>query len=165
MSGERLHPAPGVATSGISLAGSMGVSSRRCSATRFASASQPSAQSARSGGLSDITRTKSRAGRGGGPNRSSISDARSSTARSSEAVANLRYSEGITYGDVVVIRCWLEESRSRQLTFAYELLSSNTGKKLVSGYTRHIWTDTVGKVTRAPEIWNKLLTHKPLSRP
>ncbi|MBT8147723.1 MAG: acyl-CoA thioesterase [Gammaproteobacteria bacterium] len=75
--------------------------------------------------------------------------------------ANLRYMDGITYGDVVVIRCWLEESRSRQLTFAYELLSSNTGKKLVSGYTRHIWTDTAGKVTRAPEIWNKLLIHNP----
>ena len=71
--------------------------------------------------------------------------------------ANLRYIEGITYGDVVVIRCWLEESRSRQLTFAYELLSSNTGKKLVSGHTRHVWTDTAGKVTRAPEVWNKLL--------
>ena len=74
--------------------------------------------------------------------------------------ANLRYTEGITYGDVVIIRCWLEDSRSRQLTFAYELLSLNTGKKLVSGYTRHIWTDTAGKVTRAPEVWNKLLTRK-----
>jgi len=71
--------------------------------------------------------------------------------------ANLRYTEGITYGDVVIIRCWLEESRSRQLTFAYDLLSANTGNKLVSGYTRHIWTEIGGKVTRAPEIWNKLL--------
>jgi acyl-CoA thioester hydrolase len=71
--------------------------------------------------------------------------------------ASLRYTEGIGYGDVVIIRCWIEESRSRQLTFAYELLSANTGKKLVTGYTRHVWTDTAGKVTRAPAIWQRLL--------
>ena len=75
--------------------------------------------------------------------------------------ANLRYSTGVTYGDTVIIRCWLEESRSRQLTFAYELLSGNPGKKLVSGYPRHVWTDTSGKVTRAPEIWNKLIASQP----
>lgn len=71
--------------------------------------------------------------------------------------ANLRYSESIAYGDVVVIRTWLDESRSRQLTFAYELLSANTGKQLVRGYTRHVWTDLRGKVTRAPQRWSDML--------
>ena len=71
--------------------------------------------------------------------------------------ANLRYTEGIAYGDIVIIRCWIEESRSRQLTFAYQLLSANSGKKLVTGYTRHVWTDSEGKVTRSPDIWQKLL--------
>lgn len=70
--------------------------------------------------------------------------------------ANLRYTEGIAYGDIVIIRCWIEESRSRQLTFAYHLLSANSGKKLVTGYTRHVWTDSEGKVTRSPDIWQKL---------
>ena len=89
---------------------------------------------------------------------SNYADIEASGYRLPVSEANLRYTEGITYGDIVIIRCWIEESRSRQLTFAYELLSSNTGKKLVSGYTRHIWTDTAGKVTRAPEIWNRLLS-------
>ena len=75
--------------------------------------------------------------------------------------ANLRYSAAITYGDAVIIRTWLEESRSRQLKFAYELLSANTGKELVRGFTQHVWTDTTGKVTRAPDAWNKLLEKIP----
>jgi len=70
--------------------------------------------------------------------------------------ANLRYNEGIRYGDVVVIRTWLAESRSRQLQFDYELLSANSGRKVVTGYTRHVWTDASGRVTRAPEIWSQL---------
>jgi acyl-CoA thioester hydrolase len=74
--------------------------------------------------------------------------------------ANLRYSEGIKYGDVVIIRTWLEVARSRQLQFAYELLSANTGRKVVSGYTRHVWTDSAGRVTRAPESWSRRLTGK-----
>ncbi len=75
--------------------------------------------------------------------------------------ANLRYSVGVAYGDVVIIRTWVEESRSRQLKFAYELLSSNSGKRLVQGFTRHVWTDTAGKVTRAPRAWLDLLARIP----
>ena len=75
--------------------------------------------------------------------------------------ANLRYSNGVAYGDVVRICTWIEESRSRQLKFAYELKSANTGKVLVRGYTKHVWTDTSGKVTRAPQIWDDLLTSNP----
>ncbi|MCB1671091.1 MAG: thioesterase family protein [Gammaproteobacteria bacterium] len=75
--------------------------------------------------------------------------------------AHLRYSYGVAYGDMVNIRTWLEESRSRQLTFAYELISVKTGKPLVRGYTKHVWTDTRGKVTRAPRIWTELLARLP----
>ncbi len=71
--------------------------------------------------------------------------------------AHLRYTEGIAYGDEVIIKTWLAQSRSRQLEFAYELLSANSGKKLVRGYTRHVWTDTRGKVARTPQVWRELV--------
>lgn len=70
---------------------------------------------------------------------------------------NARYSDGARYGDIITIRTWLAESRSRQLTFAYSLSCGNPSRHIVRGTTRHIWTDTAGNVIRAPALWTSLL--------
>ncbi|MDA1372533.1 MAG: thioesterase family protein [Proteobacteria bacterium] len=68
----------------------------------------------------------------------------------------VRYAGSLSYGERVKIRTWVEETRSRRITFAYQVIGSQTGAILVSGFTRHIWTDSNGRVARAPDNWSQL---------
>ena len=70
----------------------------------------------------------------------------------------VRYVGSLRYGDRVKIRTWIEENRSRRVSFAYEVIDLNNEKLLVSGFTRHVWTDTQGNVTRMPAEWANLFT-------
>ena len=72
--------------------------------------------------------------------------------------AQLRYVGSSRYGERVRIRTRIGENRSRSLTFHYEVIAPESGDILVTGYTRHIWTDVDGKVTRVPENWRKLFS-------
>ncbi len=72
--------------------------------------------------------------------------------------AEVRFVRGRRYGDRVKIRTWIAENRSRRVTFAYEVIAPESGELLVSGQTRHIWTDLEGKVVRVPEAWQVLFT-------
>ncbi len=63
----------------------------------------------------------------------------------------------LSFGEKVKIRTWVEENRSRQLTFAYEVIHPDTEAILVSGFTKHVWTDKDGNVTRLPKYWSSLL--------
>ena len=65
----------------------------------------------------------------------------------------LRYLGSLCYGDRVKVRAWVEENRSRQIRFAYEILKESDDSVLVTGFTEHIWTNLSGKVTRAPQQW------------
>lgn len=76
---------------------------------------------------------------------------------------NVRYAGSLCYGQQVRIRTWIEENLSRRLTFAYEICSSDNDALLVSGYTRHIWTDRRGKVIRQPARWQELLKNRAIS--
>ena len=75
----------------------------------------------------------------------------------------VRYVGSLRYGERVKIRTWIDENRSRRLTFAYEVVAIEDGRVLVSGFTRHVWTDGEGNVTRVPEDWNRLLAQSNLS--
>ncbi|PCJ27070.1 MAG: hypothetical protein COA96_03915 [SAR86 cluster bacterium] len=66
----------------------------------------------------------------------------------------VRYVGSLRYGDRVIIRTWIEENRSRRVSFSYEVVDSNSQKVLVSGFTRHVWTDANGVVTRKPDQWS-----------
>ena len=70
----------------------------------------------------------------------------------------VRYLGSSKYGDWVRIRSWVEENRSRRLSFAYEVRNSESEEVLVSGFTRHIWTDLDGNVTRIPQDLRDLFT-------
>ncbi len=67
--------------------------------------------------------------------------------------AQVRFSGSLRYGQKVRVRAWIAESLSRRLTFAYEITAGDDPEVLVTGFTRHVWTDSDGKVTRLPEIW------------
>jgi acyl-CoA thioester hydrolase len=61
------------------------------------------------------------------------------------------------YGDLVTIRTWVEELRSRSLTLAYEVVMQKTGQVLTTGHTRHICTDREGCVKVIPTEMRELL--------
>jgi len=61
------------------------------------------------------------------------------------------------YGDLVIIRTWVEKLRSRSLTLAYEVVMQETGQVLVTGHTRHICTDREGRVRVIPREMRELL--------
>lgn len=61
------------------------------------------------------------------------------------------------YGDLILIRTWTEELRSRSLTFTYEVVMQETGQVLVTGRTRHICTDREGRVKMIPKEIRELL--------
>ena len=68
-----------------------------------------------------------------------------------------RFIASARYGDLVTIRTWTEEMRSRSLTFAYEVVMQETGQVLVTGHTRHICTDREGRVKVIPKGMKELL--------
>tara|TARA_Y100000031_G_C7902368_1_gene240145 strand:+ start:57 stop:479 length:423 start_codon:yes stop_codon:yes gene_type:complete len=71
----------------------------------------------------------------------------------------IRYVGSLRYGERAKVKTWIEENRSRRITFAYEVQEPDTGATLVSGFTRHVWTDKHGNVTRVPDSWNKFFSN------
>lgn len=67
--------------------------------------------------------------------------------------AHVRFSGSLRYGQKVRVHTWIAESLSRRLTFAYEITAGDDPEVLVTGFTRHFWTDQAGKVTRLPQVW------------
>lgn len=64
---------------------------------------------------------------------------------------NGRFLAPARYGDLVTVRTWLEELRSRRITFAYEVVKDSTGEVLALGHTKHICTDKMGRVRSIPK--------------
>ena len=72
--------------------------------------------------------------------------------------AQLRYVGSRRYGDKIRVRTWIEENLTRRVTFRYEVVDTDSGSVLVTGYTRHVWTDAAGRVTRIPESWKRIFS-------
>ncbi len=66
---------------------------------------------------------------------------------------NARYIKPAQYDQRLTIRCWIEEFKSRRITFAYEIVNADTGDLHVTGLTRHICITPDGNVARIPEEW------------
>lgn len=62
-----------------------------------------------------------------------------------------RYLAPCRYGDMVTVRTWVEERKSRQITFGYEIVDA-FGRTLCTGKSVHICTDREGKVRTLP-LW------------
>ncbi len=62
--------------------------------------------------------------------------------------AGLRYVAAAHYGEVVTVRAWVEEVKSRALTIRYEV--SREGQTLCTGFTKHLNIDRDGRVVPIP---------------
>lgn len=69
------------------------------------------------------------------------------------AEVNCRYLKPAVYGQLITVRCWLEEMKSRGLTFAYEIVDAASGEILMTGWTKHICITHDGRVTTIPQEW------------
>ena len=61
-----------------------------------------------------------------------------------------RFMAPARYDDVVLIRTWVKEVRSRSVTMAYEVVMKDTNQVLVTGHTKHLCMDHEGQVRRFP---------------
>ncbi|HUN05421.1 MAG TPA: thioesterase family protein [Aggregatilineales bacterium] len=68
------------------------------------------------------------------------------------AEVNARYIKPARYGDRLTIRCWIEDMKSRGLTFSYEIVNG-AGELCVTGSSKHICITHNGEVTRLPDAW------------
>ena len=71
--------------------------------------------------------------------------------------AHARFHAPARYADVVTVRTWVEEARSRSVTLGYEVVDGIGQKRLVSGWTRHICMDSSGQACRLPADMQALL--------
>lgn len=66
---------------------------------------------------------------------------------------NARYPKPTRYGQQLTIACWIDEMKSRSLTFMYEIMDGATREISVTGYSKHICITHDGRVARLPDAW------------
>jgi acyl-CoA thioester hydrolase len=64
-----------------------------------------------------------------------------------------RYVTPARYGQQLTARCWVEDLKSRTITFGYEIVDAATRQVHVTGYSRHVCISHAGQVTKIPESW------------
>ncbi len=69
------------------------------------------------------------------------------------AEVGARYIKSAVYGQRVTVRCWIDEMKSRGLTFAYEIVATDSSDLLVTGFSKHICITHSGQVARLPDEW------------
>jgi len=70
---------------------------------------------------------------------------------------HVRYLAPAHYGERVTIRTWLEDVRSRTVTFGYEVVQADTGQLLATGQSQHVCIDRSGRVAVIPPRWRNIL--------
>jgi acyl-CoA thioester hydrolase len=68
-----------------------------------------------------------------------------------------RYLAPARYGDLVTVRTRVEEVRSRQVTFAYEVVMAETGQLLATGQTKHVGVNEEGAIKTIPQEVREML--------
>jgi len=66
-----------------------------------------------------------------------------------------RFPAPTRYGDVVKVRTWVEEVRSRGVTFDYEVAKDD--QILTTGWTKHVCVDAEGRVRTLPPRLREML--------
>lgn len=69
------------------------------------------------------------------------------------AEVGARYLKPARYSQRITVRCWLDEMKSRSLTFGYEIVDADSGEVLVTGFSKHICITHDGQVVKIPESW------------
>jgi acyl-CoA thioester hydrolase len=68
-----------------------------------------------------------------------------------------RYIVPTRYAQPITARCWIEDLKSRTITFGYEIVDAGTGQVCVTGYSRHICINHDGQVCKIPESWKAVM--------
>ncbi len=76
----------------------------------------------------------------------------------------VRYRVPARYAQLIMTRCWVEELKSRSITFGYEVVDAATGTLLVTGRTSHICINHQGQVSKIPDAWRHVLSQEVLKR-
>ena len=66
-----------------------------------------------------------------------------------------RYLAPARYDQRVTVQARVSQVRSRMIRFDYQVLDTETGECLVTGFTTHICLNGQGKPARIPEDWEK----------
>lgn len=69
------------------------------------------------------------------------------------AEVSARYLRPARYGQRLTVVCWIDEMKSRSLTFGYEIVDAATCDVHVTGYSKHICITHDGRVARLPDAW------------
>lgn len=80
---------------------------------------------------------------------------------------NIEYKNHVTYGDTIIIKPYVKEYSGVRLTVGYEVTEKITGKTVITGETKHCFTDKnlkpislKKKNERYDEIFRRLLISK-----
>ncbi len=68
-----------------------------------------------------------------------------------------RYLAPARYGDLVVVSTWVEDVRSRMVTFGYQVRMQESGQVLADGKTVHICVNREGQPSQIPADWREAL--------
>jgi acyl-CoA thioester hydrolase len=67
------------------------------------------------------------------------------------AEANCRYLAPALYDEEILVVTWLEQAHPRMVTFAYEMRCSSDGRKLATGFTKHVFCGRDLRPARLPQ--------------
>lgn len=69
---------------------------------------------------------------------------------------HVRFHKPARYEDLIIVRTWIDEIKSRGMTFCYEVVNADSGELLVTGNTNHICVSQHdGKIARVPDAWRE----------
>ena len=80
------------------------------------------------------------------------------------AEVNCRYRAPAFYDDEVIIRTGIAESNARMIKFVYELVSSDDGRVLATGETKHVFCGRDRKPTKVAAKYHEVLGIKAQSK-
>lgn len=67
------------------------------------------------------------------------------------AEASCRYSYPARFDDEVVIRTWVADASHRMVRFGYEMILAESGRKIATGETRHVFLNRQLRPCRMPD--------------
>ena len=69
----------------------------------------------------------------------------------------VRYRAASRYGDLIAVRCWVVDVKSRAVAFEYEIANAQNGTLYATARSEHICLTRDGKIALWPEEWRKWL--------
>jgi len=73
------------------------------------------------------------------------------------AEVHCRYLSAAVYDEEVIVRTSVAEASPRMIRFEYELLAADDGRKLASGYTKHVFCGADRRPAKVPQKYHKTL--------